>query len=114
VVLLVKPDDEDLFRLFCVRLINAEPTLKIKISTEEIPGLFHINMTHRKLEGEIKKVDIIPLVQSVNINTAVITDLALVPFETMLNRLITVGEGLHCHNIQKNVACRVVKDYFKS
>ncbi len=82
-----------------MQLITQEPNLVIQISSEEIEGLFHINMTRKILEESIPKIDVANVCERVGIEPGVITDLALIPFESMLNRLFSIAEALHCHNI---------------
>lgn len=68
-------------------------------------------MARSSLDESIRQIDVAAVCESVKIEPAVVTDLALIPFESMLNRLFSVAEGLHCHNIQKNVATKVIRTY---
>jgi hypothetical protein len=56
-------------------------------------------MTRKVLEDSIAHIDVVAVCEKVNIQTGVITDLALIPLESMLNRLFSIAEALHCHNI---------------
>ena len=64
-----------------------------------MPHLFHINLTRKTLDDSIPHIDIIQLCEKHNIQNAVITDLSLVPLESVFKRLFSIAEGLNCHNI---------------
>ena len=56
-------------------------------------------MTRKILEESIPHIDVATVCERVGIEPGVMTDLALIPFESMLNRLFSIAEALHCHNI---------------